>query len=116
MLGVNDMNRQRQSQLPEPQFSIDDIPNNPQLQEMKYVYVIHGPIPELAARVAYRRIGAEVQHQRKILKCPFCASRLSDMDAETNVELYGHEKHVQIQCQFYLRCINCHKEVGINIA
>jgi len=94
----------------------EEIQENPQLKDWMFFYVIHGVIPEIMPSVAYRRVGAEEQHKRKILKCPFCASRLTDMDIDTRVELYGHEKRVPTKCQFYIRCFYCHKEVGINIA
>jgi len=93
-----------------------DIQADPRLQSLTYYYVIHGTIPELMPDVAYRRAGPEEQHNRKILKCPFCGSRLTDMDVDTVVELFGHENHVIKRCQFYMRCAHCHKEVGINVA
>jgi uncharacterized protein with PIN domain len=81
-----------------------------------YFYVIHGTIPELMPIVAYRRIGREQQYERKILKCPICGKRLTDMDAETHVELFKHPVRVAVHCQFYMKCAYCHSEVGINIA
>jgi hypothetical protein len=98
------------------EIKIEDIQANPELQAMEYFYVIHGVIPEIMPPVAYRRIGAEEQHRRKLLKCPFCLTRLTDMDIDTSVELYAHSERVTRKCQFYMRCLNCHKEVGINIA
>jgi hypothetical protein len=99
-----------------PEILFKEIQENPQLQSLTYFYVIHGTIPEIEASVAFRRVGTAEQHSRKILKCPFCASRLSDMDADTRVELYGHAKRVSVKCQFYIRCDCCRKEVGINLA
>lgn len=92
------------------------IQTDPQLQEMAYYYVIDDIIPELTPGIAYRRVYAEEQHKRKLLKCPFCQSRLTDMDIDTDVELFAHPKHVTVKCQFYLRCGSCRKEVGINLA
>jgi DNA-directed RNA polymerase subunit RPC12/RpoP len=99
-----------------PEISVDDIQTVPQLRNLAYYYVIHGTIPELEPSVAYRRVGAETQHKRKLLKCPYCSSRLTDMDIGTKVELYGHSKRVDAKCQFYIRCGCCHREIGINIA
>jgi uncharacterized protein with PIN domain len=98
------------------EIKLDDIQTDRRLQNLAYFYVIHGTIPELMPNVAYRRVGAEEQHRRKLLKCPYCQSRLTDMDIDTNVELYGHARRVEIRCQFYFRCPCCHKEVGINVA
>jgi uncharacterized protein with PIN domain len=95
---------------------LEDIQANTELQELTYVYTIHGTIPELMPGVAYRRVGAEEQHKRKLLKCPYCSTRLTDMDEETKIELTGHARRVPIKCQFYMRCFNCHREIGINIA
>jgi hypothetical protein len=98
------------------EIGFDDIRADPHLQNLAYFYVIHGTIPEIMPEVAYRRAGAEDRHDRKILKCPFCAARISDMDAKTRVELYGHAKRVEVRCQFYIRCFKCRREVGINLA
>ncbi|GHV47112.1 hypothetical protein FACS189499_04020 [Clostridia bacterium] len=95
-------------------IKIEDIQTNPELRELEYFYIIHGIIPGLTPRAAYRCVKTMEQHKRKLLKCPFCAFRLSDMDEDTKVELVGHAKHVK--CQLYIRCLNCHKEVRINIA
>jgi hypothetical protein len=99
-----------------PEIKFDDIQADTRLQNLTYFYVVHGVIPEIMPNVAYRRVGAEELHRRKILKCPFCSARLSDMDADTRVELYGHAKRVEIKCQFYIRCAYCHREVGVNVA
>jgi hypothetical protein len=98
------------------EIKFSDIQSDPSLQELTYVYVIHGTIPELMPGVAYRRVGSEEQYKRKILKCPFCQARLTDMDISTGVELFAHPKRVTVRCQFYFRCADCHKEVGINLA
>ena len=85
-------------------------------QAMKYFYVIHGTIPELMPGIAYRRDGKEYLHERKILKCPICGKRLTDMSKETRVELYQHPRRVTVDCQFYIKCFYCYCEVGINVA
>lgn len=99
-----------------PEIRFADIQADPRLQAMSYFYVIDDVIPELLLNIAYRRVGAEAQYNRKILKCPFCQSRLTDMDVGTDVALFAHPKRVTVRCQFYLRCGNCRKEVGINLA
>jgi phage terminase large subunit GpA-like protein len=98
------------------EITFEMILEDPKLQTLTYFYVIHGTFPEIEASVAYRRIGAEAQHRRKILKCPYCQSRLTDMDIDANVELYGHAERIAVKCQFYMRCAHCHREVGINMA
>jgi hypothetical protein len=108
------MNQQNQSQLLTPQFSIDDIQDNPKLQELTYFYVVHGIIPELMSSVAYRRVDKSVQFKRKEIKCPHCKSRLTYTDEGTNVELYGSV--ARIKCHIYFQCEICHNEVGIKIA
>jgi len=85
-------------------------------ETVKYFYVIHGTIPELMPRVAYRRVGREVQYERKIIKCPHCSKRLTDTSLQTRVELYKHPERVRVNCQFYMRCFHCRNEVGINVA
>jgi hypothetical protein len=108
--------RQTQEELTMIEITLETIQADPKLQNLTYFYVIHGTIPEIEPNVAYRRVGAEEQHRRKILKCPFCSARLSDMDTGTRVELYGHTNRVTVKCQFYIRCACCQKEVGINLA
>ncbi|MDR0916428.1 MAG: hypothetical protein LBN02_04490 [Oscillospiraceae bacterium] len=81
----------------------------------KFLYVIHGVIPELMPETAFRRECRELQYKRKILKCPHCGKRLTDTGADTKVELFRHPEHVQIDCQFYMKCTFCKGEVGINV-
>jgi len=83
---------------------------------VKFFYVIHGTIPELMPNVLFRRDGKEKQYERKTIKCPYCGKRLTDTSAETRVELYKHPVRVTVDCQFYMKCVYCHCEVGINIA
>jgi uncharacterized protein YbaR (Trm112 family) len=101
-----------------PEIKFDDIEANLTEKTFNYFYTIHGTIPELMPRVAYRRVGKadEQECERKILKCPHCKLRLTDTDEETRVELYQHPVHVRVRCQFYLKCFHCGSEVGINIA
>ena len=96
---------------------MDTITNNVITNEaVKYFYVIHGTIPELMPSVAYRRTDRDVQHERKILKCPACMKRLTDMSLDTRVELFKHPIQVTVNCQFYMKCSYCNTEIGINIA
>jgi hypothetical protein len=99
-----------------PQFSIDDIPANPQLRKLCYFYVVHGTIPELMPNIAYRRIDKTVKYKRKEIKCPHCHSRLTFTDADTNVELFGSVAQTPVKCHFYFQCVSCHNEIGIRIA
>lgn len=85
-------------------------------ETMKYYYVIHGTIPELMPDILYRRESGVLPSERKVLKCPHCGKRLTDTDVATRVELYRHPIRVQVTCQFYMKCIYCKSEVGINIA
>ena len=86
------------------------------IERCKYFYVIHGTIPELEPKLAYKGRSNEHQWNRKMLKCPYCNNRLSDTNADTRVELYKHPAHVTVTCQFYLKCTFCRSEIGINIA
>ncbi|MDL2234685.1 hypothetical protein LJC07_00835 [Christensenellaceae bacterium OttesenSCG-928-L17] len=81
----------------------------------KYFYIVHGVIPEVMAPVAYRRERHARQAGRKMLKCPHCEKRLTDIDEGVCVELYRHPVHVEVKCEFYLRCFYCKSEVGINL-
>ena len=90
--------------------------NETALETMKFFYIIHGTIPELMPGIAYRRDGKEYLYDRKVLKCPICGKRLTDMSKETRVELYQHPERVSVICQFYIKCFYCCCEVGINVA
>jgi hypothetical protein len=97
-------------------IKLEDIKADPRLQTLTYFYVIHGTIPEIMPDVACRLVGTKEQYQRKILKCPYCYSRLTDADKDTRVELYAHTHRITVKCQLYLKCDICHNEVGINVA
>ena len=88
-----------------------------QENDVKYFFVFHGHVPGiLMARVAYRRVGwrdNRILNERKIIKCPFCAKPLTDVDRDAKVELYRNVKRTQVRCHAYPVCNNCRNEVGI---
>jgi hypothetical protein len=88
-----------------------DAPEN----DVDYVYVIHNVFPDLSPKVAFRRTGVAAQNTRKIIKCPHCNGRLTDVDVSTRVELFRRSEKRNVTCQIYRKCAHCHKEVGINI-
>lgn len=87
-----------------------------EVSTIKYFYTIAGTIPELMPDCIYRRTSSTAQYNRKILKCPVCGKRLTDISIDTRVELYQHPVHVTVNCHFYIKCYFCQCEVGINIA
>lgn len=81
----------------------------------KYFYVIHGRVPGIVPRVLYRRSSRlrERTENKKIIKCPFCACRLTDVEISVRVDLYRHPSRTNISCHGYLKCNHCKNEVGI---
>jgi hypothetical protein len=88
-----------------------DAPEN----YVDFVYVIYGVFPDLSPKVSFRLTGAAAQNTRKVIKCPHCSGRLTDVDVSTRVELYRRSEKRNVACQIYRKCGHCHKEVGINI-
>jgi hypothetical protein len=82
----------------------------------QYFYVVHGDVPELMPTLAFRREGKAVQYTRKILKCPHCLKRLTDIDVSTKAELYRNPGSRKMVCHAYKKCDHCHNEVGIRFA
>lgn len=86
---------------------------------MQYFYVVHGIVPDLMACVAYRRVGKskiQAQETRKVIKCPYCGGRLTDVGASAKVELYRHPAKGSVKCHGYVKCQCCKDEVGIILA
>ena len=83
---------------------------------VEFFYIVHGTIPELMRGVAYRRVKGTKMPERKTLKCPHCAQRLTDTESGTNVELYRNPARLSVSCQLYIKCSHCNNEVGIKIA
>jgi hypothetical protein len=84
-------------------------------RDVDFVYVIYGVFPDLSPKVSFRRTVAAAQNTRKVIKCPHCSGRLTDVDVSTRVELYRRSEKRNVACQIYRKCGHCHKEVGINI-
>jgi len=82
----------------------------------QYFYVVYGDVPELMPTLAFRREGKALQYTRKILKCPHCSGRLTDVDVSTKTELYRSPVKLKISCHVYRKCDHCHNEVGIKFA
>lgn len=82
----------------------------------EYLYVIHGVIPEAMPLVAYRRVGGPELAGRKLIKCPYCGERLTDVDRHTLVQIYrlpkGKLKN-PIPGRFFKMCGVCKSEVGV---
>lgn len=81
----------------------------------RYFYIVHGNVPGVVPRVLYRRSGRarEKTENKKIIKCPFCAGRLTDIGASVKVDLYRYPSRTNINCHGYLKCSSCKNEVGI---
>ena len=89
------------------------VGQNTKYDKEQYVYIIHGAIQEFMASVAYRRTGRTELNNRKIIKCPYCAKTLTDVNRDTAVALYRAPKRNDITCHLYKKCSNCKQEVGI---
>jgi len=83
----------------------------------EYIYVVNDVIPEvLPTTVAYRPAGRPELAERKIIKCPYCRGKLTDVERHTRVELYRKPKNKPIKPfpgQVYKQCAMCKGEVGI---
>jgi len=84
-------------------------------ESAEYYFIIYGTIPESGPMLSCRRIGRVRQYGRKLIKCPYCAVKITDTEANTKVELFPQSTARPIQCQFHLRCPSCKREVGVNI-
>lgn len=88
-------------------------------EAMQYFYVVHGTVPDIRARIVYRRVGkakSQTQETRKVIKCPHCGGRLTDVGACAKVELYRYPAKSSVQCHGYVKCQCCKDEVGIILA
>ena len=82
----------------------------------KYLYVINGVIPEAMPSLAYRRTGRPELAGRKIIKCPYCREKLTDVERDTRVQLFCLPKGKRkkpIPGEFFKTCEFCRGEVGI---
>jgi len=82
---------------------------------IEYIYVINEIIPECMPNVAFRRVGGTCREKEKlkIIKCPHCGERLTDVKVSVKVELYRNPNRAKMQCHGYLKCANCKDVVGI---
>lgn len=81
-----------------------------------FIIIVHGSIPELLPNAAFRRSGKSELAGRKVIKCPYCAEALTDVDRKTKVELFRMPSRKGITCHTYKKCRVCKGEVGILIA
>ena len=66
--------------------------NTAMAAKVEYLIVVHGVIPEAMPPTAYRRIGRPELAGRKVIKCPYCKEKLTDVDKHTLVEIYRLSK------------------------
>lgn len=81
----------------------------------EYYLVIHGECPLLIPFLAFRRNRYMGRMNRKIVRCPYCASRLTDVDVSTKVEVFRYPEKSKMRCQVYRKCGACHREIGFNL-
>ena len=83
----------------------------------RFFFVFRGDVPSiLTAGIACRRAenrGARDTRGRKIIKCPYCAETLTDIDRDAKVELYRYPARKQIRCHAYPVCRSCRNEIGM---
>jgi hypothetical protein len=81
----------------------------------EYVYFIDELIPGLMSSAAQRRAGHTCRNKAgiKIIKCPLCGERLTDVAVSTKVELYRNPEKTRLHCHSYLKCKICKSEVGL---
>lgn len=82
---------------------------------VEFVYFVNEPIDELFVNVAHRRVGCTCKNKAglKIIKCPCCGGRLTDIEASAKVELYRNPQKNRPLCHKYIRCKSCNGEVGV---
>jgi len=90
------------------QQAIRDAPNN----SPKYVYLVHGIVPEFMPHTVFRRDKHFQAAGRKIIKCPYCQNTFTSVDAGERVELYRHIKKAA-NYHAVIPCRTCRREVGI---
>ena len=88
---------------------------SPQDDEMFYIFVVHGLVPEFMDGVAFR-IDKSIPRRVKEIKCPYCGRQFETVDAGTRVEVYCKPQKSDIACHSYRACRICHGVVGIKFA
>ena len=88
--------------------------------DILYHFVVYGIIPEIGPLVSFRRIGGSRKNitnttTRKLLKCPHCSARLTDIEVDTKVVVFKQSKTKPVKSQFYMKCAVCKKESGVTV-
>ena len=90
------------------------------IKSTEHYYNINGDIPEFKKETTLRLREIDpperkLSDKRKSVKCPHCNKRLTDTNEDARIELFNQPTHVHIECQFYIKCTGCKKEIGINL-
>jgi len=79
----------------------------------KYVYVVHGIVPEFMPQVAFRMAKHFGTVNKKIIKCPYCRNPFITVDETAKIELYGHSSKANVTYDRKQACHICRNEVGV---
>jgi hypothetical protein len=82
-------------------------------EDFAYVFIVHGCVPEFQPHVSFRRVKHFQTANRKIIKCPYCRSTFTVIDADERVELYQLPKKSEVVCHDSMPCQTCRNTVGI---
>ena len=87
--------------------------------EVLYYMTIYGHISGIAPQVSFRRIRTQDseprKYKRKGVKCPYCATKFSDVDADTKIDVSTNPDLRPTPSLFYYKCNHCNNEIGISI-
>ena len=92
------------------------LKDTPVDEKIEYLYVVYGVVREAMPSVAYRRSGRQEFSELKMIKCPHCGERLTDVSRDVKVELFRLPSRKEIVYHFIKKCTRCKEVVGILMA
>ena len=81
--------------------------------EIWYVYLVYGTVPELMPRMAFRRAKHFRTDNKKIIRCPYCGNIFTTIEASEKVEIFCHSTKIEITRHEAIPCRTCRNVVGI---
>ena len=91
------------------EIKIEDV----DMKNTRFVYFVHGFVPEFIPGTAFRREKHFKTAHKKIIKCPYCRKTFTTVDEDEKIELYCHSKKATVIYHKEMPCKTCNKIVGI---
>ena len=80
-----------------------------------YAIIVYGIVPEFMPHRAFRRNKHYKKSDMKVIKCPYCCNKFTEVELSSKLELFRYPRKVKSEIKLHksMPCENCNGVVGV---